>query len=541
MRIFPLLSAIAIAVSFLPAQQQSTPSDIASLLPPTTVACIDWRSGECLVAAVRAFAEARQPLPPRLRAIVGLAPGLLRGLTGGFGPEELAEVISPDAAALALVAVDGNVRPLLVARMDPRSPDLDRLLDRLSGSFAGSVEDGVLAIARTPDDVLRYHRWRRDAEGRTLADRTGFSVSRPELEDGASVRLFVDVAALRARRDGRSAFERLDPGGRFLLGPLAVVLDRATRLDGLLHVGVDDVAFEAHLDATVLGTEPAGALLAGGADDRELPPPPEGVLATLALDRSVKGLFGHLDEVLGQAVAVQAKSGLSIANALLGGSVVDDLLPALGEPPTLFAVRRDVDTGDGPQPALDLPSLVAVVPLADVGAATEQLVHLFRTTLTVNTIERRRRGQVAFLLRIRRTPDGEKLWVAEPEDWRGPLPIPTALGLSPTLGFGHGHAVIATTRDGAERALRALGSERPGERARGDVLTLEPAAGADYVTRNIASLTLGKVLDEGVSVVAARNELEGFRELLSVFARAEVAVRPEVDATTWTVRLRGGG
>jgi hypothetical protein len=279
-------------------------------------------------------------------------------------------------------------------------------------------------------------------------------------------------------------------------------------------------------------------LLAGGAAPSSLPAAAPDTLAILRLDRSLLGFFRHADRLLGEGDAAQVKAGLSTAVALLGGaSVVDDLLPGLAEPWTLFALLPDAgdDThvATAPAPRIELPALALVARLGDPRAA-DLLLRFASNLFLISTGERGRRGEPPFLLR-RRAGEGGHALVAEPPDWRGEGAPPTERTLSPTLWLGCGHAILASTEDGARRVAAALAD--PGERVAGDLLRVRGAAAAAALRRNREVLAVNDVLEKGGTLAASRFGFDALAAVAGALQELELRIVPEPGSTAVRLRL----
>jgi uncharacterized protein YjiS (DUF1127 family) len=156
-------------------------------------------------------------------------------------------------------------------------------------------------------------------------------------------------------------------------------------------------------------------------------------------------------------------------------------------------------------------------------------------SLIVNA-ERAQQNRFPFIVRDLR-PDGlSGLW-AEPAQWRGPGLPPPECALSPTLLFGAGHAVLASTRRMATDLLAAL---RPGaaRTMAGDLLSVTGAPVAEWLQRNRAVLALGRMFDEGETDTEARRFLVAAQAVAAALARLELRVRYGPGRTVLELELR---
>ena len=523
----PALVALAVATA-LPCQESER--SLTGRLPADTLFALEL--GDPLGSARRALAlvEALPDPPTRLRAGLTLLPLAARAALGGVAWEDAILAFAPHRAVLALVAVEGAPVPVFVAELDPVDR-ADGLRSRLLARFAANAEvreaGGHLLASVAPtalDSVARALR----GESAQLASHPWFADRTGPVPTSIDLRAWFNLDALRALdRDARTLWARLDGGGRFILGPLAAAIDDAQRLEVGVSFGAAAVEITALADGSPFAPDPAhdaiaAVLFGAGRASRSLPPSPAGTLATVALDRGLRGMFAHTDELFGEDAAVGTKSFLSIADLLVGGSFVDELLPTLGEPWTLFVTDAPPPDDEG-GPGLDLPGFVLVAGIDDRARAEPLLRRGLGTFAVAAGAERSRKGQVPFALRTWRE-DGDALVLSfEPRAWRGPEPAPVDMRFSPTLVLGADHLVFGSTADAAERAVRALRAG-PGttDVIRGDRLQVDPSAIARYLGRNLELAVLDDVLKRGVAPRTARREFGDVMAVLAGIANLEL-------------------
>ena len=491
---------------------------------PTPLVTAAFDDGPALAARIEALAEGID-LPFRARFGLGLARAALVGATGGLDLEQLGGVIAPGRGFVG-VFVDGE-RPVGFARFEVPvdHPGLAEFLEQLGDRVATRRDGGWLTVA---------------------ADAAGAEAARaipPPLADDAApavgrIAFDVDVAALRRLRTGPPLGTGVDPLGRLFTTAWLSVAERATRAQGTLTFGADRIGLRATLDAVAAADPRATATLPE--DPAALPPAPEGAFATLRLDRSLGRFLRERDALLSPGEAAQLGGGLAIADALCGGSFVDDVLGALREPLTLFVVARaERDEGDADlAPPLDLPSFVVVAPLRDPSAAEDverRFAHTLGLFVAAASVERARNREHPFRMR-RRSEDGVHYHVLEPHEYFGPLPPPVDVTLSPTLAIAAGHAILATTLDGATRAVAALrgGGSTP---VSGDRMVVEGAGLAAYLGRNQDLLEIDEILKKGVPPREAERSIDDLRGIVAAFDRLEAQVRPVEGATEVEVVL----
>lgn len=488
-----------------------------------------------LGAAVRELTSALGPwpedLPEVLRARMATGLGIAR-LWLGADFDELGTALGGGGAALGLLPAAGRPLPLMVLRPGDCAR-AEELLARFPEHVHFAAEGGWLFASATPEglELLR-------ARLPAIADGAVSAASAPEGTPG-TVHVRADLAALRPHVAAlrAEALERLDGPGRFLFAPFAAALTAAST--AALAVRGDGprqhLRFELQLDATVLGSRWEGLLAAGG--PRPQIAAPDGTLAALALDRGLARLLADPGRFLDEAGVLAVRSFLSVADQLDGAqtSFADDLVGGLREPVTAFLLPswpagpdESGEPGDPdahapalPLPALALPALALVAPLADP-AAEATLLRTAQVIALIANNERGGRGRPLFVLRGLHGGDGRGL-CATPAPWRGPGRPPIEYGLSPTLAFGHGRAVLATTRAAAAAVLARLAGGA-GAPLAGDLLELRGAGIAAQLERMRAPLELARQLDEG----ATAGEASEFLDALIAVARALHRVRLSV-------------
>ncbi len=522
------LAAAPTAAQQVPAEGASSPRDVTALLPEETVLAIDGADLAAFATGARdVYKSVSRRMPRPYRGLALLLDPFLRSSVG-IGLGDLADGEIEGEWALGVVAVDNGPVPVFVARSTNGKIEKPYLGGK--SALTAQVEDGVLVVAASERHCARYHAWRRDQQP-TLAAKDDYLRGRVVRPGRDAARVYIDIARIRGDRGE----PMLDPAGMLLVGPIVAALGDATRFDGVVRFDAGGATVRGKLDGGVLGgARPERHLLAHPAKAYRLPPAPNGTIATLCLDRSLAGFWGNLDALLGEGEVVEAQSFLSIADQLVAGSFVDDLVPSLGDPITLFAV--DVVDEDAPAPTIELPAFVFVAEKR-AERATKMLSRLLSTIVSIQKVEAKQNGELPFDLRRTKTEHGEVMSVANPSEWRGPGAPPTAAGLSPTLAFGGEHVVFSSTRAGAEAMLAALRAGGTGEDARGDVVRVSPPLVAEYVRKNLASLVINNVLEKGKTRKKAQLEHEFFAALLDRFSHADLAWQPADAGTSVTLTL----
>ncbi len=511
-------------------------------LPRSAALVLEVSFAPELASQTLALLAALPDAPARLTAMLKLVPIGAKALTGGVELDAALQALAPGRARLALLLRGGEPEPVFVAATDP-APEAQAVRARLwkkAGERLAVWDEGGTTIVAASQSALDAVRDAQDGRAPTLAALPAFvqwSRNGADVVPAPGLRLFVDLDALRARDlDRRPLWDRLDPLGRILLGPLAAAIDAAHALDVALSLDASGLALTARVDGSPLAQEPQGdaistRLLASPRAARALPAAPADTIATLALDRGLRALFSDARALFGEAVEAQLRGGLSIADSLLGASFVDVFLPSLGEPLTLFVVAQPpVDPGLGAD--VDLPGFVLVAPLHDPKRATTLLRRGLGTLAIASNAERMRQGKLPFTLRSQNDDAGRLRLVFEPVERHGPLPAPVDVTLTPTIALGAKHVVFASTRETADAALRALDAQGDAARAHGDRLDWRPIGVGDYLARNQALAVLDAVLKRGVSTRQASREIDELVAVLRGFERASLALEYGVGVTT---------
>ncbi|MFY9345799.1 MAG: hypothetical protein WAT39_25130, partial [Planctomycetota bacterium] len=317
---------------------------------------------------------------------------------------------------------------------------------------------------------------------------------------------------------------QLDAGARFLLLPLAFAATNADLAQWSLGGG-ERLVLRAGARCSVRGDAHGGLLAPPPAADAGDVPPADSDLGWLRLDRNLRALLAHPERFLRVDEALAVQGFLSIADAIDGArsSFVDDLLGGLAEPFTLHVLPVTAPE-DGPPPRLQLPGFALLAKVAEPKAEAV-MARVAQALALIANAERGQRGQGPFPLRAQSTATGHG-FVAEPLAWRGPGAPPIEQGLSPTLWFENGHAVLASTF----AAAQAVAARTYGPRARssgGDRLVLRGPAWTEALALSRSVLELGRVLDEGEDQKAAAR----FFDILLLVLRAVREVGIAVDCT----------
>lgn len=482
------------------------------------------------VHALEQLHAALGDLPPDLPAETGalLAAGLLatRVFLGG-GPQDFASRVAEGGVALALVADGANWRTVAAVRPGDAAAASQWLHEHGQG-VVHRRQDAFLLLASNPAALATI------AARAPQAAEPWWQASLAACPEHSLLRAAIDLAALRRfDAQSRGLFATLDGVGRFVLGPLAGAIDRASRARLSLGTG-DGLRLQLHVDATVLGQPLDGLLPAAGGRYASVDVGAD-TLLSLCLDRSVHRLLAAPARYLPAAAVTEIDSFLSIADGFDGPStsIVDDLFGRLGEPATLL-VLSPAQVPDAERAPLLLPDLAVVVPIADakVELLVRRVVNLFAV---IANAERAQRRQGSVQLRGWRGEHGQGL-VAEMPEWRGPGAPPIETSLSPAVLFGNGHMVLASTSAAAERVLAACANGRTLQ-VTGDRLRLFGPAIAAVLAGSRQALVLARMLDEGEDLTAANRFFAIVDAVLRCLGELRLDVQPDAAGTTVTMEV----
>lgn len=528
-------------------QQRPTPRELTAYLPADTPLVVDLHDGEACVRALWSLAEPLpRGLPQPAAAVMRALPLLVKGKTG-MTPEDLLTVFAPGQviAAYFPAGPDGQEPfPVVMSRVDDPE-EIRRVVKRLGVKLPIHIQDRILTLSNTRRNLERALRFRREGKASLLQDRR-YIEGRAELKPGRSVRFYLNLDYVRRIRQ-RGFFEALPSPVRLLAGPLAHVLDTASRLDGRLDFLPDGVALSGHVDASPSGGAkdgpPVASLLRHGTNERRVPPAPEGTVASLYLDRDLEAFFKNADRLLDEDAATNVKKFLTGANQVLGSlDFTEGLLPALELPGAIFVTDTAPEYGEA-QPRVKLPAFTLVARMTghEERAAKRALVRALGAIGFIATNARLQNKQYPVQLRMRtQTRDRYQLQYLTYGDWDGPGRPPTDLNFGITLLFAHGHLILSSTRDGAVRAataINALPAESAGRAVRGDYLRVTGAGVARYFHENLGILALDRVLKEGGTLQQANQFWDGAIAVLGAL-EAEVNVAPGQGDTGFRLSLR---
>ena len=478
--------------------QASSPRDLTACLPAGTPLVVDLTDGAaCLERVLRLVEPVSGELPPTARLVLAGLPMLTKAATG-LALSDLLEVVSPGHAVFALVFPEqGRPFPVLMTRVD--EPDeIARVQRRVGQKLVADLSGGVLTVADSQSHLGQLLAFRRSGGPSLLAD-ANYRAGRPALRPGRELRVYVDLARIRART-GRSLWDGSAAFVRLLVGPNAKTLDLASRLDARLVIEDAALRLVGRADSD-LGGDAVARLRTGAA--RQGPSMPADAAVFLSLDRDLRALLTEPTRFFGRNGAVRVEQFLSKADQFLGGaSLLDDLLPDVSMPIDVF-VLNGAGGGGEDRPVVDLPGVAFVFGVAAGSDADELLDRAARVLTTIVNTQRLREKKPQ--VRLRRGRSGAFRYKSiEFADWTGPGRPPTEHGLSPTLLFAGGHGILASTAEAAVRMAESLAAG-PQRTLAGDVLQVRGARLAELLARNRSVLITERVLKEGETRQEAAN------------------------------------
>lgn len=435
--------------------------------------------------------------------------------------------------------------------------DLAELMDgaELEIAFDAGRSDRIALAIRLPNES-RTEKASRQLE--RLCERTGLRLEKNVLVLGEAPRS--DAAALTGVEDGERAdlvltvdTERLrqgsipdrpDPFGSFLISTVMPLIESARFAELELRIGASDIQVQGRFDSTATAIAPWRGLIGHGEEGYAPPPAPPGTALALSLDRDLHGLFTQVEQLFDEAEQLELSTGISQIETLMGkGSLVDDVLPQIGAPWTLFVtapppVEPPATIGDSPT---TLPGFALVVPS---GKGAHSLLQRTFQVLTIVTFqERRRDDQLPFSSHRRADEQGVTQMTAEPRPWRGPNPTPVEGQLVPTLTQVGGFSILASHRSLARQIGDSIRNDGPQRQVTGDRLELSLEPIVAWLREHESLLATNEVLDKGLTFEKAIEDQLAFRKLLGLFERLGLALEPRADHTALflDLQLRRGG
>jgi len=542
-----ILAVLAMAPAAQATQQDSTqapskasPRELTAYLPAETPVVVDLYDG---AACVEALMNLIEPLPkelPKQVAVVVQVLSLAVKSKTGMTLEDLLTVIAPGQVTAAFFPDAKKPFPVVMSRVeDPK--EIWRVVKRLKMKLPIHIEDRIVTLSNNRRNLNKALQFRGSGKPSLLENRR-YVEGRAELKPKNSVRVYLNLEYLRRIRS-RGFFEALPGPVRLLAGPVAQVLDTASRVDARLDLLADRLALSGRLDASATTSaekdRPVASLLGHGADERRLPAAPAGTMAALSLDRNPRAFLKNADRLLDEDSASGVKQFLSVANQFLGGlDFTDGLLPALDLPGAIF-VTDTAPESEEEQPRIKLPAFTLAVRLTgqEQRAAKRSLTRALETIGFVATNQRRQSKRNPVQLRARNETRGEyKLQYLAYGDWDGPGQPPTDLNFGVTLLFAHEHLILSSTRDGAVRAAKAIKASE-GQAVHGDYLLVTGAGLAQYAAKNQDVLALDRVLKEGGTLREANQFWLAAAAVVRIL-EVEVNVAPGQRDTSFSVSLR---
>ncbi|MGE3174000.1 MAG: hypothetical protein AB7O97_15345 [Planctomycetota bacterium] len=502
-------------------------------LPDACPVAIETGAGDALVRGLQAaLLPLPDGVPEDVRAQLAAALLAARAFLGADFTE-LARQLAGGGAALGLMpgGPRGRPLPLLVLRPDDMAA-ATAFLARFGERVHRVAHDELLLLSASADGLRLLQAQAAAPSGRWAARAADAAAPPP-----GALRATADLDALRALLPALRGIDAKTAHGaaRVFSAPLLHAVARATRLDATLRADALGLQLRARLDASAADSRWRELEPADGGDHAAPAPPPDALLL-LALDRSLLRVLQEPDRYLDESGALAVQSFLSVADQVDGSatSFAADVLGSLREPATLYAVPTPADVLDAPPP-LRLPGVALCAELAP-GRDEQDLGRTLTAFSILVNQQRAQRQQAPF--RVRSVRDGAVRGLcAEPPPWRGPGLPPTEQGLSPTVLYGHGHVVLASTEVAARAVMEQVAA---GARVtlRGSALRLRGPAIAAALLQNRGPIELARRLDEGDTAEQAARFVATLAGVLQGIAALDVALGGDDAATTLDLDLR---
>ena len=491
-------------------------------VPEHTVAVVVGHDGRSVLRAFDGWLrDASGTLPFRMRVGLGLARFALGRALGGGRLDAAVGRAFPGPFAIGLVEHSGRRVPFVLAWGHRRVPDT------LRGSFPGFRAEpiGRDALLIAPAVVCRV------LAEQVLSSSQGVDVPAP----GRLAVLF----------DG-SRLGRLAPRGR-LRNPFASLFTEpwlaaaSGRVTGSLQV--ESNALVARFEASLAGRSVTRKLLVKGPAG-SLEECGDAVAGSMVLGRRVVTWLSRVGELLKPGDAARLGGGLSIADALTGGSFIGDLLVHVDEPLRLHVLHPEpVDDGSDTGP-VTVPGIVLTAPLRPSVHVRRLRDHAYRTArafVVAASFERERRGQHPFRLQRRQLADGTPIVVAQPDEWFGPEPASLVVSQSPTLAILDDRVVLANTERAAQRFIASLSTTTEEQSAGGqewtDGLRLRSEPLRELARANRQLLIYREIVQEGRSPEDAERRIEDLDHILGALDSLDVRLNIGRSVATLDLRL----
>ncbi len=390
-------------------------------------------------------------------------------------------------------------------------------LARREALFVASNDEGLLR------DVLDLAA---DPESEGLLARAEFRAHWEQRDPEAGLFGWVDLDALaRVDPEGFAQLTEVPrrPEAQFLLGPRASSLAAARSLS--VNLVIEDMGFE-------LETRSGGAPLAllsqrSGFGAPLLPRAPDDVFVAV-IERDFATLLGRRLELFAPEFQPEFAEALSNLALFFGGKdIAEEILPLVS--PRLALVSRPVEFEEGREPEIPLPAVALIAELSDPERTGGEFVSAFQSLIGILNVDRAQMARSGMQLRLM-LEGGVEISSA-----RFPTPGPAdgvdlLYNLEPACAVVGPHLVIGTHVALVRSLVRELqGGAGAAAAPVGDAEWLEASGEelARVVQANFEVLVQKKVLDDGVSLAQAEEELGGFRLLLASLARVRLAVEQE--------------
>lgn len=433
----------------------------------------------------------------------------------------------------------------------------DGVFCKLGDAYLLSNDEALLA------DAIRAR------DGKCLAKRDEFIEATRAVPDGAVLRAWVDVAAIRRVMPQAKWPEKMsEPLPAFLFGGAWHAI--RTSEQALAWAQVDrGVSIELRvrgdeLPASHRGYAPSGSAVPAWSAI-ELP---RGV-GELSLSRDWAALLAEREALLTVGGASDAVNFVTTMSNLLGGvDFLGDVLTKLDRPMRLIVAAQDF-AGAAAVPSPQLPAFALVVPLdpLQADAIGQRLMSASQTAISLVNFQLGQSGQPQYLLDIDRHHDTRIVYAAFPTDGGGammggpamsmqpasapgdvasqPRKLPIRYNFAPAAAVARGHYVVATTRtllcDVIDRLIDAKPDASADERTARDALHLSGAAVVSLLRANREELVANRMLEQDSPRRSAERDIDTFLAILDRVDRLELSAQrsPREFTARLALRVRG--
>lgn len=435
----------------------------------------------------------------------------------GFDPLRVMARATRHGVALGVTLEEGEFRWAAVSHA--ASPAVagrlsKRIAEHLENGTAVTTVDAFLVLGSSESMVEAAKERLLSSSGpsssATLADTERFERLASEATNPALLRLAVDlnrlesIAGQQGEEEVWSQLRALssEAGAHLILGtPWTQRLASASFGLAELHVEGEELHVQMILDHELQGLAPETGSL-------RLPAPSSNDVLHGVLHRDLEQFFAERDQFFDAEELAGFTEFIDNTALLLGGADFErDLLPSVSK--SMGVIARPVNYASGAEPEIPLPGLALIFSLEDPDRLGPHLSSAFQSAVSLASIERAQEGQAPLLLGLELV-EGVAMTTARflpPYD--GEV-VDVRFNLEPACARDGELFLLGTHAEVVRSVLEDLRSRsKKHELSAGETtLRLNGPTLAETFERNLETLVMNQVLDEGVPMEVAQHEME---------------------------------